>query len=459
MDEINLKNRSLSDKKHKQKRMRHEELNYEHSTPLDRSYQSHFDITNSTLTIQPIIYKDVSLLSSSIRFKKSKKPHRATSLYMKKNVNEPEEPTEFFNKPRYVSNVEAIENLEQINFQPEFAFPSYYVYNNLDATSIRDLFSKPAIEIVKIDENEKVEGKDEVKSEDGKELKEKKEEIIAENENVLKKNDDPPYLRKKYYLFYSNEPNDDKNLSTSSVCSYCCLKQFYGMPCYIWTIIFLLLVTAFAILIWLFASVIYFQNLNKSYFVSCTSNNDCDVNLLLHCAVENSACMCPASLSTGRCDCSPGYYWSGTKCSLLLKYNDTKCANDYNCDPTKFLRCINETCTCGYQKEWNPNLGICDYVYVGCYNDTRTVSTLMFSSQTPRLEYFVEICIDTCKKKSSKYAMVNYYSSINSCYCSNTYNNTTSASCDIYCAGSVSTGRICGSSTVSVDDKAVYKII
>ena len=46
----------------------------EQSTPmtnLDQSYESYFDITSSVLTIQPVIYKDISLLPESISLKQN----------------------------------------------------------------------------------------------------------------------------------------------------------------------------------------------------------------------------------------------------------------------------------------------------------------------------------------------------------------------------------------------------
>jgi hypothetical protein len=423
----------------------------------DKSFQSFFDSSSSILTIQPIIYKEVSSSQEPVSLTRNTGVVSVQRIESIKKISEPELPHSYANGPKFLQVPSFNLNDKPLNTLQEY-IP--HVYNNPETLYAHDLLSNPNPYVASINEFNKIDEKTEVILEisDKDKITDEVDKKIVEKKKKddHKINESISYLRKKYYLFHSPEDEENQNLPTNSVCAFCCLRQFYGFPCYIWSILFILFLTVITIFIWTLSSVIYIQNLNRSYFSTCSSNSDCDVNLLLHCAVENS-CMCPASLSSGRCDCSPGYYWDGISCSLLLPYGSTKCANDYNCDPTKFLKCVNQTCSCGYQKEWIS--GICDYVYIGCYNDSITTTSQMFVSQTSRINYFVESCIDTCKKKSAKYSLINYYNSLNTCYCSDSFDTRTKLTCDIICPGDISSGRICGSSNGVSNIYAIYKTI
>jgi hypothetical protein len=447
-------------------------FNNYNTNPTSISFsQSYFDNDddNSVITVQPVIYKEMPSSLTTPRLASPSQLKKVSSFILSKNDVLIGESTQLNNNNHFDK---VIHTPSMINFEPTnngktvLSIPSYYAFNDLNVPNIKNLFSKPVLDVV-----EKQNEDDETKTEQSRDRdKQNESDNNTSVEELSLKSEDKSvkdlkvrrnsaqqtfYLRKKYYLFYNeNQNSDDENLPTRCVC---CVKQFYGCPCYIWTLLFFLLFAIIGIITWLTYTIIYTQNLNQTYFAACTSNSDCDVDKLLHCAVENSACLCPASLSTGRCDCSPGYYWSGTKCALLMDYGALYCAADYNCDSTKFLKCVNQTCACGYQMQWNTTTRICDYVYEGCYTDSLTITT--FQSQTARINYFVEICIDTCTKMKTKYALTSYNGAVNNCYCNSTFDTSVKTSCEIFCPGSNSNGRRCGSMSGSLSDKAVYRII
>jgi hypothetical protein len=94
-----------------------------------------------------------------------------------------------------------------------------------------------------------------------------------------------------------------------------------GFPAYVWLTIIFTFLTIFSLFIWLTVNNFYIQN--KSYFVTCNSNSDCDLTKGLQCSNEDGGCNCPAINTKGRCDCSKGNYWSGINCSLQIGLNSS----------------------------------------------------------------------------------------------------------------------------------------
>ena len=112
----------------------------------------------------------------------------------------------------------------------------------------------------------------------------------------------------------------------------------------------------------------------------------------------------------GRCDCNRGLFWNGTVCSNLMGYGEQTCLYDYNCDSSKGLYCVNGTCTCKKPKIYNSTLNLCQYQFIGCYNQSNQPGSgspiLRYTKQTYRLVGFLEMCMDRCFYRGNIYALL-----------------------------------------------------
>jgi hypothetical protein len=230
-----------------------------------------------------------------------------------------------------------------------------------------------------------------------------------------------------------------------------CISSMCGFPVYIIVSLLLLAIGTVAAIATLYqlkvqASVV----VNRSYFMNCSSNSDCDSLKGLQCSAADSLCNCPAIKTKGYCDCSVGYYWSGVECKRLMQYLNTGCSANYMCDNTKNLQCLNKTCKCDPLKIFDSTTQKCKYNFIGCYNDN--TSPLATITATYRMNYFVDICINGCKYKNYTYSIFLTSGSRTNCYCTNTYVSTSllgTQFCDALCLGKSGEALPCGSAANS----------
>jgi hypothetical protein len=232
------------------------------------------------------------------------------------------------------------------------------------------------------------------------------------------------------------------------------LNTLFGFPMHTYLVYITVNILSISLLIWLVNATAIVNNQNQSYFAKCISNVDCDNTRGLKCGVENGNCNCPARNMIGRCDCNPGNYWNGTQCSIKISYNSTGCASDYQCENSKGLKCSNSMCNCVIPKYWRNSTQMCDYSYYGCFNETSTAYTFISQNDVSRMPYFVETCISTCNKKTSKYAATATTSTSAYCFCMGSFIPYPVTHCNVICPGSNSNGYLCGYSTIYT--KAVY---
>ena len=234
--------------------------------------------------------------------------------------------------------------------------------------------------------------------------------------------------------------------------SYGILKPFFNsliaIPAYVLSLLFLLFCLAFATIITLACLLVRFQTINKSYFAPCTYNTDCDNTIGLQCSASDGTCNCPAVITKGHCDCSSGYFWNGTQCTVTLQYLANDCSADYMCDQTKYLVCLNRVCTCSTSKVFDLTAQACIYNYLGCFNDPRySVNQYIYSPYSNgQMFYFVDICISTCRNLNTIYSSVFLYGN-NRCYYLNSINTSVTATCELSCLGENNEIYLCGSSS------------
>ena len=249
--------------------------------------------------------------------------------------------------------------------------------------------------------------------------------------------------------------NFNKFFKSNSIFKTCINTQF-GFPIYSCTFFFLIACTVITTIAVFGTINSQIGTINRSYFANCSLNSDCDSLKGLQCSSENGICNCPAVRTKGHCDCSSGYFWNGTQCARLMQYLDKGCSANYMCDQSKYLICLNKTCTCDTTKIMDPLSLTCRYKYLGCYNDSLYSSSWVILSPLYLMEYFVDICINGCKYKNNTYSYI-YWSSNNSrCYCLNTISLTTPVICDINCVGKNGEKYKCGSSTGNGYYHSVY---
>ena len=234
-----------------------------------------------------------------------------------------------------------------------------------------------------------------------------------------------------------------------------CINSFCGSPVYVIFSLFFLTITTIAAIVTL--SLLNTQTsvakINRSYFMNCSLNSDCDNLKGLQCSSQNSLCNCPAVKTKGYCDCSVGYYWSGVECKRLMQYLDVGCAANYMCDNTKYLQCLNKTCKCDPLKIFDRSLQTCRYNYIGCFSDS---TSLIYSiTSLYRMIYFIDICINGCKYKNIPYSGIFTSGFKSYCYCLNSYTTTSpQVLCDQNCYGKSGESNPCGSTWGSY--RAIY---
>jgi hypothetical protein len=236
-----------------------------------------------------------------------------------------------------------------------------------------------------------------------------------------------------------------------------CINSLFATPAYIFSIIVLIGCIMLIMIIILTYFCIKVETTNKSYFAKCTSNSDCNNLLGLQCSAENGLCKCPAYQTKGRCDCSVGYFWNGTECARLMQYLETGCSGDYNCDKTKYLKCLNKVCTCETNKNWDSTTQTCRYNYLGCYEDSTygTATHLFTQNSNRKMFYFVDMCITTCKNYYTNYSSIFVYGSNNYCYCLRSFPFNKPINCDTKCIGKNGEEYFCGG-TATWAYRAVY---
>ena len=240
------------------------------------------------------------------------------------------------------------------------------------------------------------------------------------------------------------------------------VKTLCGYPLYSCTIFVFLFLLITGLFVYFLYAVLYLKYANNSYFAPCYTNNDCNITQGLYCGTTVGVCNCPARNTVGRCDCSKGYYWNGTGCSVLLAYNSSGCVNDYNCDSSKRLVCLNGICQCTKPQIWLNTT--CDYNYIGCFNDTSIYSIVpVWTSQNnnSRMSYVVETCTGYCYNLQFKFALVSIGNYVAQCYCQQNYSTIASSGlCNVMCPGIDANGYACGSySYTYFNVKAVYQTI
>jgi hypothetical protein len=195
---------------------------------------------------------------------------------------------------------------------------------------------------------------------------------------------------------------------------------------------------------------------NRSYFMNCSSNSDCDSLKGLQCSAADGLCNCPAIKTKGFCDCSVGYYWSGVECKRLMQYLNTGCSANYMCDNTKNLQCLNKTCKCDPLKIYDTTTEKCKYNLIGCYNDN--TGGLQISA-TYRMNYFVDISVNICKSKNYTYSLFSTSGYKNYCLCTNSYQTNNllgTQSCDAFCLGKSGEALPCGSVLSGYNYRSIY---
>ena len=249
----------------------------------------------------------------------------------------------------------------------------------------------------------------------------------------------------------------DLNIKLSSYSAFkLCFNSLFASPCYMCFIYFIFACLAIVTIAVLAFLIINYETSNKSYFAFCKSNSDCNSLIGLQCSAENGLCNCPAVNTKGHCDCNVGYYWNGVKCTQLMQYLDTGCSADFMCDQTKYLVCLNNTCTCGSNKVID-STKTCKYNYMGCYNDFNSFNSSWYIySQYIQMFYFVDTCIETCTNLQTTYSAVYVSGSSTRCWCLSSYFSSTPATCDIKCIGKKNELYPCGSSS-SIYNRAIYQ--
>ena len=238
-----------------------------------------------------------------------------------------------------------------------------------------------------------------------------------------------------------------------------CMETICGVPNYVWFITISAMLAAVGVTIWLTYSVITFKATNNSYNAICTSHLDCNSTLGLQCATLDRLCDCPIYFAKGRCDCSSGFYWSGTRCSMLIQKEGQACANDYNCDQNKDLKCINKSCGCVPPKQWNSTLNACDYVFERCGFESSSFSYTYRALLSQRQDYFVDVCIDLCYKTRYSFALVASSGGTSNCLCRNSNNADSNITCTAFCYGVNGRPYACGQLNQDTRYRAYYKII
>ena len=77
-----------------------------------------------------------------------------------------------------------------------------------------------------------------------------------------------------------------------------------------------------------------------------------------------------------------------------MQYMQSGCIDDFNCDQTKELKCVNQTCQCVAPKYWNTTTAKCDFVFFGCFFDNTGGGSWFFQAQNiyRRMYYIVDVC-------------------------------------------------------------------
>ena len=236
------------------------------------------------------------------------------------------------------------------------------------------------------------------------------------------------------------------------------INQLFGSPCYVSFLLTIIGISTITTIIVL--SQVVNTKLNRSYFGNCTSNSDCDNLLGLSCSGQDGSCNCPAGKTKGHCDCSKGYFWNGLKCTKVMQYLDTGCSSNYMCDQSKYLSCLNKTCTCDALKIFDTVSKTCKYNYLGCFPDWSNQNSWYIVSPTYRMPFFVDSCISGCKLRGFTYSHVYWSGGYHRCYCFNslaTVTLSTPFTCEAICVGWHGEQYSCGSSS-SPYYKSIYSI-
>ena len=126
-----------------------------------------------------------------------------------------------------------------------------------------------------------------------------------------------------------------------------------------------------------------------------------------------------------------------------MQYLDTGCFTDNMCDRNKYLLCSNSTCQCNSLKKMDSAKQKCRYNYLGCFYDSNTNSSLIFSQRNSY--YFIDICIKSCKYGNYNYTTIFNYNNQKFCYCLNSGPLISSQSCSSYCFSKDNEEYSCGS--------------
>lgn len=262
----------------------------------------------------------------------------------------------------------------------------------------------------------------------------------------------------RQHTFFCRCENLNKKLRPSSFCKFL-VNSFCAYPLYYSTLAMLLTFGLLGVLGYFSYLLIYTKTNNNLYFAKCGSSKDCNTIVGLGCSAENGLCNCPATYIKGRCDCTLGTYWNGTACSQWLSYQQKGCAKDFNCDQSKELKCVNQTCQCVPPKYWNTTSNMCDFNFLGCFNDNTAGSSTIMSSQNVyrKMFYFIDMCINFCRNLNYNLTLVWLGGgNSNGCLCAFTYVSSTPVSCDISCLTKNTKSYWCGNSNGNNNFRAIY---
>ena len=221
------------------------------------------------------------------------------------------------------------------------------------------------------------------------------------------------------------------------------INKLFGSPCYVSFLLTIIGISTITTIIVL--SQVVNTKLNRSYFANCTLNSDCDNLLGLSCSGQDGTCNCPAVKTKGRCDCSNGYFWNGSKCTKVMQYLDTGCSSNYMCDQSKYLSCVNKICQCDSLKVFDRVSKTCRFNYLGCFFDYNNGGAYYFKSLFTQQPYFVDACMNICKLKTTNYTSVWLWNLNTHCFCQNTINTSVPVQCEMNCLGKNGDKYSCGS--------------
>lgn len=245
----------------------------------------------------------------------------------------------------------------------------------------------------------------------------------------------------------------------SNSCFKVLTGTIFAYPAYFCLLLFIFLLIIVALICYFSYLLVYTRTVNNSYFSKCTSNNDCNSLVGLGCSAENQVCNCPAGYIKGRCDCSRGTYWDGVRCSPWMQYKQAGCAGDYNCDPTKELKCVNQACVCVPPKYWNSTANTCDFAFLGCFSESTGTGRYYIGALNTfrRMFYIVDMCTSYCRNINNNYSLIyTYGDNLNYCWCLSALASPTPITCDVQCLGKNGKSYWCGNSGGAWFHRAIY---